>query len=152
MLNAIHRNANYLSTNLFVHIIYTKTLNIMQCLARKPAVSVSCKVSPKTNGNNRKFFKRTEQVVKDFSKKRSTVAKENLNKIVSVSQQDVQELGDLFKELDTLHRAQFDEWKNAMKNASTKKDDVESEEETKSVEPEVVEAVVEEETNIFIDK
>lgn len=121
----------------------------MQSLARKPVVSVTCKASPKTNGNNRKFFKRAQETVKDFSKKRATVAKENLNKIVSVSQQDVQELNDLFKELDSLHRAQFDEWKNAIKNATSKKDDdVEAEE----VEPVVVEAVVEDDTNIFIDK
>jgi DNA-binding transcriptional regulator GbsR (MarR family) len=120
----------------------------MQSLARKPIVSVSCAASPKTNGNNSKFIKRTQQVVKDFSKKRSTVAKENLNKLVSVSKQDVQELNDLFKELDALHRAQFDEWKDALKNATSQKSDVDSE----NVEPEVVVPVVEEATNIFVDK
>jgi DNA-binding transcriptional regulator GbsR (MarR family) len=129
----------------------------MQSLARKPAVSVSCKVSPKTNGNNRKFVKRAQDAVKDFNKKRSTVAKENLNKLVSVSQQDVQELSDLFKELDGLHRTKFDEWKNAFKNATSQKDetsdaDVDSDDDTKSVEVVVVEPVVGKEENIFVDK
>jgi DNA-binding transcriptional regulator GbsR (MarR family) len=95
--------------------------------------------------------------VKDFNKKRSTVAKENLNKLVSVSQQDVQELSDLFKELDGLHRTKFDEWKNAFKNATSQKDetsdaDVDSDDDTKSVEVVVVEPVVGKEENIFVDK
>jgi gas vesicle protein len=122
----------------------------MQTLARRSVVSVSCKGSPKTNSNNRKFINRTQETIKEFGKKRTSVAKENLNKLVSVSQQEVQELSDLFKELDALHRAQFDEWKNAFQTQKPCKK--EGEEDVKSGdEPIVVEAVVEE-TNIFIDK
>jgi hypothetical protein len=111
---------------------------------------VSCNGSPKTNANNRKFSKRAQDAVNEFGKKRSSVAKENLNKLVSVSQKEVQELSDLFKELDALHREQFDEWKNAFQTQKPCKK--EGEEDVKSSdEPIIVEAVVEE-TNIFVDK
>jgi hypothetical protein len=123
----------------------------MQTLARRSVVSVSCSGSPKTSANNRKFSKRAQDAVNEFGKKRSSVAKENLNKLVSVSQQEVQELSNLFKELDALHREQFDEWKKGFQTqkSSCKKD---GEEDVKSSdEPIIVEAVVEE-TNIFVDK
>jgi DNA-binding transcriptional regulator GbsR (MarR family) len=106
-------------------------------------------VSPKTNGNN-KFYKRAQETVKDFSKKRSAVAKENFNKLVSVSQQDVQELSALFKELDTLHRTQFEEIKKAFQNKKEKSEDDVTATEEVAVTAEV--EVVADDENIFADK
>ena len=127
----------------------------MQTVVRRSVVSVSCKGSPKINTNNRKFINRTQETVKEFGKKRTSVAKDNLNKLVSVSQQEVQELGDLFKELDALHRAQFDEWKDSFQTQKPcKKDAEQADDETvksSTDEPVVVEAIVEE-TNIFVNK
>ena len=127
---------------------------MMQTVARRSVVSVSCQGSPKMNGNNRKFMKRTQETINEFGKKRSSVAKENLNKLVSVSQQEVQELSELFKELDALHKAQFDEWKDSFKAQKPCKKDAEKDDEnvkSSTDEAIVVEAVVEE-TNIFVDK
>ena len=124
----------------------------MQSVLRKSTVSVSCKASPKVNGNNRKFMQRAQDTVKEFGKKRNTVAKENLNKLVSVSQQEVQELSELFKELDVLHKAQFDELKTAFKASWTKAQGEEKEQGDEVVAvTEVVEPIVDE-TNIFVDK
>lgn len=94
---------------------------MLQTISRK-SLKVSCNSSPKYSANNKQFYKRVQEKVNDFGKKRTSVAKENFNKLVSASQQDVKELTDLFKELDTMHRAQFDELKETFMQNNKKGD------------------------------
>ena len=86
--------------------------------------SIVCRASPKENSNNKKFFSKTRDTIKQFSKKRTDVAKENFNKLVTISQQEVQEINDFIKELDTLHRDQFEEIKQSFNNNLTRDETV----------------------------
>ncbi len=121
-------------------------------VARRSVVSVSCKASPKNSANNKKFSQRAQDVVKDFGKKRTSVAKDNFNKLVSISQQDVQELSNLFKELDTLHRGHFEDLKASLEKNKNCKCKKEEEKVSEQIEVEVVEPSSVEEENIFVDK
>ena len=91
--------------------------------------SIVCRASPKSNANNKKFFTKTRDAIKQFNKKRTDVAKENFNKLVAISQQEVQEINDFIKELDTLHRDQFEEIKQSFKNNNITEDETVQEDE-----------------------
>lgn len=126
---------------------------MMQTFTRKQGLTmrITCKANT-TNTTTTKFYKRVEEKVKDFGKKRSSVAKENFNKLVSVSQQDVQELGELFKELDTLHRSQFNELKEAFTKNTKDKVSCPNKTPTSSQEDDKNDTVTDVEVNVFVDK
>jgi hypothetical protein len=74
-----------------------------------------CKVSPKVSGNNKNYMNKAKKVFDEYAKKRTEVAKENINKVVTISQGEIKELTALINELDTIHRTSFEEFRDMLK-------------------------------------
>jgi hypothetical protein len=103
--------------------------------------------APKEHGNNSKYVEKSKKIFNDFHKKRSETFKLNSNDFVKVSQQEISEVGAFLKELDTFHREQFNEIKDAIEKKTNVKQSTTNKDAEASV---VVDVTVESEENIFL--
>lgn len=80
--------------------------------------------------------KEPKAIFKEFHKKRTDTIKQNANHIVAISQKDLAEVNSFLKELDELHKAQFDGLKDIIKKHRESKN--KSDASASTVDPEVV--------------
>ncbi len=116
-----------------------------------------CRVSPKETGNNAHHLGKSKDfkpTLDKFVKKRTETLKNNVNELLKISQVDLNEIGELAKELDVFHKSKATELKNAFLEKVRKEKVTKDESETvaQSVDDEVDGGVEGTEENIFLDK
>ena len=108
----------------------------MIAITRRTAFTCRASSNPKESSNNAKFTdnskatSKAKTIFQNFHKKRSETVKKNSSDLTAISQKDLAEVNSFLKELDTFHREQFEEIKNAIKDRNDKKDRKDSKDST----------------------
>lgn len=74
---------------------------------------VVCRSNSAKDQNNKAKYEKSKKIFSDFHNKRAETFKKNANDLARVSQTELNELNEFVKELDTFHKAQFEELKEA---------------------------------------